>query len=384
MGNSIGGDGGGGGGMNFLDPLGLGGIVQGLVGGLGAEIGKLVNGPDRSKIAELGQTLLNKVGSYPDAAGQQAQGGTEQQSGPLTDYQPPAGDGGEAGYSPERLSPTDDQSDLGADATGGSSDGESVAGQGVQQQRGSTSSAATASHDSIGPGEQEAQDELDALQTIVAGGDAFDHYGAMGDQNDGLFNRDSLKNVAKDSNMPEPMRKAAQYLLDHPKLMTQLTIESGRSDGGISLAAIAVHVQAMADGGSRMQGNSGVTNVGQNPSQGARQTSNTQNTSPGPGKTPTGQATAPFPTAQSSDGMTRIGETIDNGIQALQADIEQQAIIVATSHNPTDVAAAQRRISQDTLQLQFLAEQRKAMFELMSNISKTYSDMSLHAIGNIR
>ncbi len=385
MSSPIGGNGGNGG-FNLFDPLGLGGIVQGLVGGLAGEVGKLVNGPDNSCIAQVGQQLLNKVGSFDGASAAGSTGAGVGQDPAATEFTP-AKDPSVAqdGYQPAPEPAQMQQSEApGVDFA----PDEAPAG----GERGQSQSAATAAHGSSTPQAAQNEEELNALQALMASANAIDHYGVAGDANDGLFNRDSLTRVAGDSGLPQELRDAAQYVLDHPKMMMALQIATGRGDGSISTSQLSAYAARLLNAPAQTQGPAS----GPAP-QGAAQ----QNTGGNVGihnvqsQTPTQGSASPNPTAgahgapppgrtQEDTGLNGIVNRLDSRLDNLQGEIDAQAKVLEDP-NASDAAirAAQTKMTQLSQKMQMIMEQRKAMFELISNLAKAFNDMQMVAIRHI-
>ncbi|MBS1149402.1 MAG: hypothetical protein H6Q89_1100, partial [Myxococcaceae bacterium] len=309
MSNSIGGSGGGGGGFD------IGGMLGGLIGGIGGKgaaeqnggagagasqsnpmgmlqglldplgifpalgggIGKLLKGADPSQISVEGKRI-NELAAFD-----QNQAGATKVPGdatePPVEYPPPkdptkAG----AGYGDKIIQQLDQVSqDFVTEqqhqklSGGVKQESQSMTGKGQRQ---SSSAAATAgtNQDSqaqtsdptrsssssnaqgiqtIQTPEQETaaakQQELKAMKTISAHFDAFD----QNTFKDGLFDQRNIEDVAANGSTAE-VRAAAKYLLDHPDLMLDLQVATGRGHGLLSLDAITARMHTLL----------GITNIG--------------------------------------------------------------------------------------------------------------------------
>ena len=387
--------GGGGGGFNILDPLGLGGIVSGLIGGLE----KALKGPDMASTAQVGQQMMNKVGSFDAAASTAGSSMDPAQQPATTEFVPPKDPAAaDAGYqqTPEQDAPVQapsvDQRESSSFAATATQSEPTPQDQSTAGQRGQSSSAATGVvHDSSEAG-TDPKKELAALMPLAAYANAIDHYGVGGDINDGLFNRDSLTNVANDSNLPQELRDSAQYVLDHPKLMQTLQIATAKGDGSISTAKVAEYI-------GKLEGAPSTTQTTQT----AQTTQTTQTTQPAPvtkleanpgvitlqqssrpTEVPPGGQAGPAGGTHKNDGsLNGIVDTLDRCLNSIRKEMNDAVNTIATSKDPDKVRAAQTQLTLLNQDMQMIMEQRKAMFELISNLAKAFNDMQMHAIGKI-
>jgi hypothetical protein len=439
----------GGGGGNF-NPLGpIGDLVGGLMGG----IGKMLQGPDLSSIAEIGKTILNKVGSFADAGA--ALGGSQTESSQqsaLTEFAP-SKDIQKAvqGYGTQAMGDdaADDEPPVQGEMAQSSSamtvQGSSVASDSESPEIGQSSSAATAETPSAAQAEaaeiqKEAaknyREQAEKLNQASPGtGDLFQTFAAEADQKaaeilatspqayaasqqkasvaeqkaefqalsvlaanfneiegnafqkDGKFDEGNIRWAAEHSSSAQ-VKQAAQYLLDHPQLMTELQLVTGDGQGLVSVQALSAYmVKAMGgsgQGGIHTVDPVGSNGTGTNGTNGTNGTSGTPGTCDGAGPGGSGGAGGAHQTGPAAHSLDEKINQMGTSLEDKQARLlelmrledegklngpENQGLRDEMRKLPNDIQKTIQRLTE--------------LNNLVSNLMKAFHDMSMNSIRHI-
>ena len=98
---------------------------------------------------------------------------------------------------------------------------------------------------------------------------------------------------------------------------------------------------------------------------------------------PGGQAGPAGGTHKNDGSLNGIVDTLDGCLNSIRKEMNDAVNTIATSKDPDKVRAAQTQLTLLNQDMQMVMEQRKAMFELISNLAKAFHDMQMHAIGKI-
>ncbi len=237
----------------------------------------------------------------------------------------------------------------------------------------------------------------DALQTLQANFDTFDTAGSI---NDGFFTRRDLGAIANNRNASPELREAAQFFLDHPEYFNRLEMSVGwdHQDGRVGLGDINKELS---------QVNSEIRRHGLPPSGEASRPEpgqpggidNGQPVSGGASKEIAGILGDPNLSLEEKIMLilSMIMDKVDKEMESVAAELgntsDQRSAATTQKTDPKDEAATRKREDEvrklDTamekmqLRMQTLMEKRKQMFEMMSNMSTKFHEMSKTAIQNM-
>jgi hypothetical protein len=239
--------------------------------------------------------------------------------------------------------------------------------------------------------------QLDLLDKSL---DAFTfteaHYGGfIGGTNDGKLDKGNIEAALKHdpielggSKMPPEMREALRAVWNNPELKAKILAMMDAKGGLITLQDLI----QMRDGlrkaktDTESQVRAGVTGQ-QPPTQSAPPTSGTGDTKrpPSDWKEPD---IKPFPPSK-QPGTGGAIENLSNATTALQGQIDSMAneLAEAMSANPRDEAKIQKlntAIAKAQQSLQMLVNLQKSLMEMLSNLTKMWSDIAKTAINNMR
>lgn len=383
------GGGDGGGGFNIFDPLGLMPMIKDGLDGLMNPNGKAGSGD----VKELSANVMSAIGMGKDISAAfgssdvpELPGATKPDANEpaVTEMQPPsdptkAGDGYAKKEEPASTS---------AQAT-------------ASESPVSTSQAATKA-------ERVPKEELKALETMAVNFQQIQNGHWL--DNDGLANIGNLESYIMDPKNPQHVRDAVRYVLERPELLTHLQGMSGRNDGLVSGEGIAEYLKLrLAENASAAKppaappsgvenksaatasptGNSKVKaelkDAGWTPDKGAAMTKAANESARSERSAATDAYIPPSTSFESAIGNmdTRL-HGMEDQMNKYTDDMIKGMAPDATPEQKLKGQEAEKMMSMLNLRYQALQGIRKQMFELLSNLNKTYSDMSLHAIGNIR
>lgn len=244
---------------------------------------------------------------------------------------------------------------------------------------------------------------------------------------DEFLSRDNLRNINENPNASAQLKRVAEFFLAHPEYYDRLEMSAGVGgrDGVVGWADVkAAIAQADADiakyGLPAAGGTSGTTGSGATTSTGGTGgttgTSGTGATSGTSASSGTG-ATSGTGSVSGSGGtsgarpagpsirdilnnprmsieeklqaiLMALTERLDDELLQTMDDLaaaqDQRAGIANTQENQKALKDAERNAEMINLRLQNLMEKRKAMFDLMSNISSKFNEMAKTAINNLR
>jgi hypothetical protein len=199
----------------------------------------------------------------------------------------------------------------------------------------------------------------DCLQILDANWNTFD--AAVG-RLDQFLTKENLCAIASNPNASDKLRWAAQFLLDHPEYFNRLEMAAGvgGKDGIVGHGDVKAELAKVdrdiarhgLPGGGASRGVGGSAGVLADPSLSLEE--------------------------KIMLILQRVLEQTDQDLMAATAELEGQSKAQGSGKPGTDSA---REMAQ--LKLQRLMEKRKAMFDLMSNVSSKFHEMSKTAIQNL-
>ncbi len=243
-------------------------------------------------------------------------------------------------------------------ATGGSSGGGSVPG--ADRTPPSTSSAV----------DPDLREYHDVLRILDANWDTFDTAAGV---KDNRFTRDSLDAILGSPAASSTLKRAAQFLKDHPAYFDRLEMAAGigtrdgivgRPDVTAALRQADAERGAPASGGGRGTGSasSNVRSIVDNPNMSIE------------------DKIQAILMSISSDTDEEILDVMEQ-----MANVREQRASLGTGESDRKAGAKLESSMQELeLRLQRLVEKRKAMFDLMSNMSSKFHEMAKTAISNLR
>ncbi|RKI63942.1 hypothetical protein D7X55_18880, partial [Corallococcus sp. AB049A] len=202
----------------------------------------------------------------------------------------------------------------------------------------------------------------DALHVLDDNWDTFD---AMGGVKDGKLSLASLEAMLDNPAASPTLKRAAQFFKDHPEYWNRLEMaESGR-DGIAGWKDLDAELDAVAKpstGGGRSTGGSRARDIVDNPNMSIEQKV---------------QAL-----------LMGITEDTDSELLDVMNEMasarEERATLGSSDSDKARGAKLDTSMQELELRLQTLMEKRKAMFDLMSNMSSKFNEMAKTAISNLR
>ncbi|RKH51430.1 hypothetical protein D7Y23_09955, partial [Corallococcus sp. AB050B] len=202
----------------------------------------------------------------------------------------------------------------------------------------------------------------DALHVLDDNWDTFD---AMGGVKDGKLSLASLEAMLDNPAASPTLKRAAQFFKDHPEYWNRLEMaESGR-DGIAGWKDLEAELDAVAKpstGGGRSTGGSRARDIVDNPNMSIEQKV---------------QAL-----------LMGITEDTDSELLDVMNEMasarEERATLGSSDSDKARGAKLDTSMQELELRLQTLMEKRKAMFDLMSNMSSKFNEMAKTAISNLR
>jgi hypothetical protein len=281
------------------------------------------------------------------------------------------------------------------------------------ERQGSTWGSSSETRGSVAPGEVRPDGVLDpsilqyrdALKTLEANFTLLD---TMDNVKNGKFTRKTLEKAANGANVPESVREAARFLLEHPEYRTQLDTASqkgGMVDGTFSTkdvrAALSDVNARIAQHGVRGESPSAPmppppgTSYGTRPPVGGTRP---EEPSRPPSSTSGGSASSSVkgiindPSLSLEEKIEAIlmalTERMDGDILQTMDDLaaaqDRQSGIKNGKGDEKALADAQRDVDRIQMRLQKLIEKRKMMFEMMSTLSMKFNEMAKTALSNMR
>ncbi|GHG64731.1 hypothetical protein [Comamonas sp. JC664] len=243
-------------------------------------------------------------------------------------------------------------------ATGGNSGGGAVPG--ADRTPPSTSSAV----------DPDLREYHDVLRILDANWDTFDTAAGV---KDNRFTRDSLDAILGSPAASSTLKRAAQFLKDHPAYFDRLEMAAGigtrdgivgRPDVTAALRQADAERGASASGGGRGTGSasSNVRSIVDNPNMSIE------------------DKIQAILMSISSDTDEEILDVMEQ-----MANVREQRASLGTGESDRKAGAKLESSMQELeLRLQRLVEKRKAMFDLMSNMSSKFHEMAKTAISNLR
>ncbi|MFP2928663.1 hypothetical protein ACLESO_26400 [Pyxidicoccus sp. 3LG] len=231
---------------------------------------------------------------------------------------------------------------------------------------------------STNPLDPDFREYRDALSVLSTNWDTFD--GAVGTR-DNLLTRDNLDAILSNPGASSTLKRAAQFFKDHPEYFDRLEMAAGVGgrDGIVGRPDVTAALR---------QADSVLGSSGTQPS-----------TGPGPvsgGSRPGGGATARSildnPHMSIEDKIQAVLMNISENTDAEVVDVlremsdarQQQASLGTSDADKKTAAKLESSMQELNLRLQKLMEKRKAMFDLMSNMSSKFHEMAKTAISNLR
>lgn len=281
------------------------------------------------------------------------------------------------------------------------------------ERQGSTWGSSSETRGSVAPGEVRPDGVLDpsilqyrdALKTLEANFTLLD---TMDNVKNGKFTRKTLEKAANGANVPESVREAARFLLEHPEYRTQLDTASqkgGMVDGTFSTkdvraalsdvnARIAQHGVRGESPSAPMPPPPGTSYGTRPPVSGPRP----EEPSRPPSSTSGGSASSSVkgiindPSLSLEEKLEAIlmalTERMDGDILQTMDDLaaaqDRQSGIKNGKGDEKALADAQRDVDRIQMRLQKLIEKRKMMFEMMSTLSMKFNEMAKTALSNMR
>jgi hypothetical protein len=214
----------------------------------------------------------------------------------------------------------------------------------------------------------------DALSVLNANWDTFD--AAVGAK-DNVLTRDNLAAILNSPAASSTLKRAAQFFKDHPEYYDRLEMANGV--GGRDGIVGRPDVTAALRQASQVQGSSGAPS------------------STG-GSKPVGSGGSSVKSILDNPNMSvedkiqailmSIAENTDDELLGVLNDMadqrDQRATLGTSDADKQKAAKIDSSMQELELRLQKLMEKRKAMFELMSNMSSKFHEMAKTAISNLR
>ncbi len=227
-------------------------------------------------------------------------------------------------------------------------------------------------------------DETRAMTAIEADFDGIDTQGlGKGDFKDGRFGLQNLKYVVDDLNYPESLRSAAKYLLDHPELLSRLQAASGQGNGLVTRTVVKDYINTLLTQSQQLVGGAnppGTTTppAGGKPPATDPGTHPPQTTPPDnhPPTTPPGTSATPHTTTTSLDErMNQMGQSLE----------EKQNELLDLYNIPDEKLTKDQRgrIQALPIEIQKATHRYQEMHDMISNLMKSFHDMSMNSLRHI-
>ncbi|MBK7858288.1 MAG: hypothetical protein IPJ65_06635 [Archangiaceae bacterium] len=200
-----------------------------------------------------------------------------------------------------------------------------------------------------------------------------------------------LDTILQKGDQPPALVAAAAYFKDHPDQYQLLVGLSGSTNGSFNVAGLMAYAQKVAEkAAAQMQGTpppgQGVPVAPPPPGQDKLPPSNSPPRLPPPSNPPTGTDTNVGGVNKDFTSGLAEPRSIDDLVQYFDGTLanldEEMTKLGIKAANGDKTAEAQ--LTALSRRYQDLMELRKQMYTLLSDLSKSFHDMSMHAIGNIR
>lgn len=222
--------------------------------------------------------------------------------------------------------------------------------------------------------------DLSVLITVSAEFLAFDTQGwDRGGLSDKKFDKRNLENVAGDANYPPDLREAAKYLLDNPELLRKLQCASGGGTGMVTQSVVDHCIGIMLSEKHTARASQLIVG-GAPPVTGTPVPPPVVGTQP-PGSPPVGGT----PNPGTRDQHTTAGSLDQRLAQMGQSLEDKQNELIRLYNTPEEKLTPdeKRRILALPVEIQKATHRFQQMHDVVSNLMKTFHDMSMTSIRHL-